>query len=172
MNKIIFGLIVLVGVIAIGGYYYPEYVVKAGNPSGATFNTAKTAMIVWTPSTTAATTTSLFNGDGSDRAIKQVQYECTSLAAVNNPNFISLGWAFTAATTSVSQTGGLMGNTNYILNTSVATTVPNLFVSSTTPGAIGTAINRIWPNGTYLTFAANASSTATCIIGVDYIPGS
>ncbi len=138
----------------------------AFSPAGATFGNQKLAFIVWTPSTDSATSTSILNTDDNDRIITSADYWCANLTTVNGAPRTS--WAFTAATTSISSMS-LQGNTNFVLNTNVATTTSELYVSSTTPGLLATADYRRWATGSYMTFNANASSTATCVIGVKYL---
>lgn len=92
----------------------------------------------------------------------------TSQAYNSGTGLTSNGWTLLGATTSVSSTG-LQGNTNYILNTFIATTTVNYYVGSTTEGVIAYT-SRIWPANTYLTFNFNATNTAQCSIGVEFVP--
>lgn len=144
-----------------------------GSAVGSTFNTAKIAMINWAPTTNAASSTSILNGDASDRIIKQTTYSCSGFNA--NFNGTAAGGlaneVFTIATTSVANVG-LQGNTNFILSTNVATsaTVSEVFNASTTPGGTATVNTRRWAAGTYLSInSTGTSSAAACTIGVDYI---
>lgn len=174
MNKLIIGLGLVVAIaIGVGGYFFPHVPKTLGvaSPVNTSFTDNKRAAIAWTPSTNAATTSSLLNTDGADRIVSSIDYTCSGLTSTNT-KLTSTGWNFSAATTSISGQG-LQGNVNYTLNTSIATTTTELFISSTTPG-ITTSSGasdwvRRWANGTYMTFTANASSTATCVVSVVYI---
>lgn len=147
-----------------------SYGAPTPSPVGTTFNSAKTSMIVWQPTSNAATSTSIYNGDATDRIIKQLNMSCRSLAFTASTSLVALN--FKAATTAVSSLG-LQKNTNYILNIDVSTSTAEQYIGSTTPGLIaGSDLLRRWPAGTYVTFNTNASSTntetETCIVGVDY----
>ncbi len=142
-------------------------VTTAGSSAGVTFNTAKTAGIVWAPVSNSASSTSVYNGDSSDRIITSAHYDCTGAAftAGNSIAYVR----FTAATTSGSSQG-LNGNSNFVLDTNVGSSTLEVFVSSTTPGLTGTAAFRRWKSGSYLTFNTNATSTGeSCIVGVNYL---
>jgi len=147
---------------------------QVGSPTGSTFNTAKIAMINWTiaavsGSNGSATTTSLYNGDSSDRIIQSVQFDCASVGT-SKTAYTGAGLAnliFTAATTSSSAPAAIT-NANVVLSTSVSTSSTELYVSTTTPGLTGSAFVRRWASGSYLTFASNATNTAACTIGVSY----
>lgn len=173
-TKTVLVLAVVAALVGVGFYTYGGNSNGTGNSTsvaGNTFNAAKTAMIVWSPISASATTTSILNTDANDRIIKQAQYSCTGLT--NSFAQTAAGVAaliFQAATTSASAPANFSGNTNFVLNTTVATSTAELFVGSTTPGATASSFVRRWGAGTYLTFSANATSSAqTCVIGVDYL---
>ena len=160
--------------IAIGGYFFPrlsEAPILGSSKVGTQFGVQRMATVVFSPTT--ATTTSLFNSDVNERYITDVVFYCDNLGSsrtlLTGVGLLSAGFTFSAATTSNS-TSGLQGNTNFVLNTSVATTTFQNYVASSTPGLTGTAVNRFWPAGTFLTYVANATNTAVCTINTDYIP--
>ncbi len=165
-SKIVAALIVTLAIV--GSYFFPssEGILAGASPTGTTFSTQKLATIVFAPATTAATTTFLLNTDANDRIVEQAVYSCSGLTAVNNGSFISTGFQFYMSTSS---TAVQTGNSNYVLITSVPTTTPELFVASTTPGLTATAAFRRWAAGSYLQINANASTTASCVIGVNYL---
>ena len=167
--KKIYIAIAIVFVVAVFGLFYPKVKGSFGavSSSGAYNSMTSWSSITLTPSSNAATTTSILNSGASDRAILGSYTMCTSEVAVGLP-LTSGAWAMTAATTSTSSLG-LQGNTNYIANITIATTTGTTFVASTTEGVIANW-SRIWPVNTYLTFALNASSTASCSFGVEWMP--
>jgi hypothetical protein len=163
----------LVVVLAIvGGYFFPKVNNKFGavSATGTTNNVTSWSSITFVPST--ASTTSLLNNGASDRAILGSYAMCTNEVTV-------LNWAtgaglanFTvkAATTTLDgSTVGLAGSVNYIMNVNIATTTGYGFVATSTEG-YPIYVGRIWPTGTYLTFITNATSTATCSFGVEWLP--
>lgn len=177
-NKFILGIVFILGLVVgaiVGHSFYPSSVAGATLPVGTTNSTPREALIVYSPTAPGATTTSMFNSDANDRVIISAKYECTgigtSFTAVTGAPLTSAGVFFFMATTSTPNPGTL-NNVNYIWNNSLTTTTPSLdYQASTSPGTIPSNItNRIWPAGSYLTVASNATNTATCNIGVDYLP--
>lgn len=169
LGKIVIGILALAAIY--GAYQYPQVTqsVQTFGAVGATFNTAKIAAINWTLSD-SATSTSILNGDANDRIVEGAQYWCsgvgTSKTAFTGAGLDAL--SFSAATTSASAPA-IITNTNFVLNTTVATSTATLFVASTSPGLTATAAQRIWASGSYLTFWSNATNTAACNIGVQYL---
>lgn len=153
---------VIIGLAIWGGYQYPR-MATVGSPAGATFGTAKIAAINFTPSTAAASSTSILNTDTSTRYVTDNFVDC------NGTN--GQGLTIQAATTSVSSQG-LQGNSNLVANTfgTTSTTATNFFVGSTTPPAIP-GVGLLWPSNTYLTFISTSSAinTGICTVGVHYI---
>ncbi len=147
-----------------------QQITQYGSPVGTTFNTAKVAAINITPSAIAASSTSMLNGDTSNRFITDDFWQCVG----SNGQGLSV----VAATTTIANLG-LQGNANYIMANNFATTsttnVVESIVASTTEGVLpGTS--RVWPSGTYLTFVMGTTSnanfignTGTCTVGVHYL---
>lgn len=138
-------------------------VTTAGSSAGTTFNTAKTAAIVFAPVSNAASSTSVYNGDSSDRIIKDAHITCTgaNFTAANSIAQVT----FQAATTS-GTTQGVAGNPRLALSTTVATSAAEVYVATSSMNTIA----RRWNSGSYLTFNTNATSTGlSCVVGVDYI---
>lgn len=137
--------------------------VTGASPTGTTFNTAKTAMIVFAPTSNTASSTSILNGDANDRIIKQAQYDCTGATFTSTISLASV--LFEAATTTIANEG-LLGNGNLAMYSTMSTSSGNEAFAATSTQA---ASNRRWASGTYLTFSSNATSTGlSCTIGVDY----
>lgn len=162
----------LVALAIVGGYFFPTIKGSFGATSatGTTNNVTSWSSITFLPLT--ASTTSLLNTGASDRAILGSYTMCTSATTVRSYG-AGAGLAnFTvqAATTSADgSTKGLEGNVNYIVNESVATSTGTGYTASTTEGVIY-GISRIWPVNTYLTFITNATTTASCSFGVEWLP--
>lgn len=172
-NKSLLVSVIVVLLVAVGGYFYPKAHILAGavSPSGSYYNDQNASSIVFTPST--GTSTSILNNGGSDRAIIATRAYCSSIGTsqtfTTGVGLTSNGWTLLAATTSVANQG-LQGNTNYILNGFIGTTSPlgTYYLASTTEGVIQ-YVARIWPVNTYLTFNSNATNTATCSYDADWI---
>lgn len=166
--NIAIGLVVILAVV--GGYFYPKAVFNVGSATGSTFSTAKIAMIVFAPATASATTTSVYNGDASDRIIKAFDYNCSS---VGTSKTFSTGTGLATFTfsvsTSTSASNNASVNTNYVFNGDVATSTADQYVASTTPGLTTTVAFRRWAAGTYLLISANATNTASCVVGAEYL---
>ncbi len=156
-------------------HFAPSKVMQAtGTPVGSTFNTAKVAMINWTFAAVTgangvATTTSVFNGDSSDRIIQAVQFDCSAVGT-SNTAYTGAGLRsliLKAATTSTSAPN-IVSNTNVVFSSDIATTSADVYLATTTPGLTGTVPFRRWASGSYLSFFSNATNTAACTIGVTY----
>ena len=157
----------LIGYVAFHGS--PEQI-AAGSPTGTVFNSAKIAMVNWVMST-GATSTSVYNGDASDRYIQGFNYGCSGVGSSFTP-LTGAGianFSVSAATTSTNAPATI-ANTNFVLNTVFATSTPDQYVGSSTPGLTGNAFVRRWAAGSYLTIFSSATNTAACTIGVDYFP--
>lgn len=164
-------ILAVLGGVLWAGITYPEVKSAFGSPTGTTFNTAKMVAVDMAPLTATATSTSVLNTDDSARWIADFGFAgCTGAGtSYTFPNTNATGLAslaVQAATTST--TGlGLMGNTNYALNMNVSTSSSIYTQSSTStpPTQAG-----YWAPGTYMTFVFNATSTAACVVEMDYIP--
>lgn len=173
--RILWGGIIVAVVAIIGGYFYPggsSTIVNsfgAASPTGSTFNNAKIAMATVDLSAVAGTSTAILNGDVSDRIVSEGLFDCNT---VGTSRTFSTGAGLSALTftisTSSSATNNTNVNTNYILQTDVATTSTELYSASGTPGLTGTAAIRRWATGSYLIIGSNATNTANCTIGVKY----
>ena len=128
--------------------------------AGSTFSSPKMSAIVFNPSSTSATTTSVYNSDANDRFITSSFAYCSGVTATPVV-------ALTAATTSTANPTSL-GNTNYVLNVTVSTST--LPISATATSTYGSALWQKWPAASYVSFAASATTSATCTIGVNYVP--
>ncbi len=170
------GLIVAVLLIA-GGYMYPKYALNSVGAVGDTQSTGKISQIVVNLSTT--TYASLYNGDERDRIVDNIYYNFTGLGTMNGVNTLSLDAAWLHAGTS---TNAVSISGNDLLFTTFATTSPDIYVATSSPGStatLSTSWKRVWKAGTYLNFLSGTtttagytgsatSSTATGIIGVVY----
>lgn len=172
-NKIIYGVIgvvVLAGAFFIGKSFSTTTVIGgAVSLVGVSNNSGRLASVTMAPLTAAATTTSILNSGGTDRAITSSFAYCTGVGTSNT--FIT-GAGLAAlqlqmATTSTGG-GGLLGNTNYASNLTVATSSAWSYVASTTE-ATPNYMGRLWPANSYLSIAFNATNTAACTVGVNYL---
>ena len=135
------------------------------SPAGASFSSRKIAGVSFIPSTVAiASSTSLgTNNDGNDRIITSVEYSCAGLGALSQTY---ANWTFQIATSSNTT---FPSTASFVLNTTVATTSPEVFVSSSTPGYTTGAAMRRWKAGANLLVQSNSTSTATCTVVAGYI---
>lgn len=149
-----------------GGYFYPV-AVSVGSPSGTTFNSAKVASVVMVPTSASATSSSVYNGDASDRIIDSAFVACFpavgSVFAQTSAGVAN--WTWIAATTSTNAPATIT-NTNLALNVNVSTSSTNdSYIATSTYTNV---ITRRWAAGTYLTFQPNATSSVS---GVNCTPG-
>lgn len=173
--------------VIIGAYYYPKSsntVIEqqvAGSAAGSTFNTAKFAGIAVAPATpgTNATSSSILNGDAGDRYVTQIRLGCesvgTSKVAYTGGGLASNGFTLSVATSSTAAPA-TNSNTNIVggnvINISTST---QYFVEASStaltavPNTGSSAVNNIWLSGSYMTFTFNATNTAVCTAGVDYV---
>ncbi len=162
--------------LGVAGLFFPKSVSQTvtqlvGSPTGSTFNTAKVAAINMTLATAAATSTSVYNGDSSDRVILDLFASCsgvgTSLTAYTGAGLASL--TISAATTSTSAPANVT-NASLVFGasgTTIATSTPDAYSANTTFTA-GPFLRR-WAAGSYLTFFTNATNTAACNVGAHYL---
>lgn len=181
MKQIIIGVvclgILLVGV-AIGRFTFKNEVLAGASPVGSTFTTAKFAAV--TASFLTSTSTSVLNTDANDRVILSLKYGCTgvgsSFTQVTGVPLTSAGLTLKAATTStIAPFAPLsVANTNLAISTTIATSSAQsgvlTFASSTQALTNPLSYNQLWLAGSYLTFFTNATNTAACTIGVEYLP--
>lgn len=171
MKKYIFPVVIALLVGFAVGYvvFNKANIVRGVSSDGVTNSTSKIATITLSPATASATTTSLYNGDGTDRVITSSMVSCTS---VGTSKTYLTGAALASFTlqmsTSTSATGNAMSNTNYAANLTISTSSPWTYTSSSTDPVLG-SMSRIWPTNTYLNPTFNATNTAVCTLGVHYL---
>lgn len=177
MNKTFLAFIAVV-CLALGGfagYSLAPTQTQTFQAAGDTASSAKIAQVVLDLSTTTPTTVGgackLYNADARDRIINAITFDLAGLGTMTGATgagVATLNWI--AGTSTAANIYTVTGNN--VLNTTVATSSPYLYVASTTPGLTGTAVNRLWLSGTCLNLFTNAtSSTATGNIRVDYSQG-
>lgn len=170
-KKYILGL-VLVGIVAITALFFPKYQTSpiasgTSSTSGTVNNTAKIASIAMALST--GTSSSILNTDATDRIVESGFYSCDNLTTVLNP-YNGAGLAalsFEVATTSAAASSATaVTNGNAAFKSTVATSSSYGFVASST---YAVPFPRVWAAGSYMTFWSNATTTASCTIGLHYI---
>lgn len=177
-NLILAGIVIVLGLAIAGGYYFPKFQ-AVGSPAGSTFNTAKFAGVVALLSTPGAngTSSSILNGDTSDRYITALKAGCqvlgTSKTAYSGAALAALTVSVATSSTSGPATNS---NTNVVGTTAmtIGTSTPQFVSASSTASNGSTApgsayISNVWSAGSYLTFTTNATNTAMCTFGADYI---
>lgn len=168
-------LALVVGILG-GHSFWPQVNSNVGGAIAGTTNSTQRiiscVLDLSTTTPTTATTTStgcLYNNDSSDRIITSVDYFTYGMTTTkyNGTGLAVLNFWSSTSTDQYSTT-----SVNVILNTTVATTVPNVYVGSTTPGQTGSAFVRVWAPSTYLNIAQNGTSTATGVVKVSYFISS
>lgn len=168
MKDIITNVLLVALILLVGYSVFFKADQALGSSTGTTFNSAKVATIVFAPATASATSTSVYNSDASDRKIESFVTDCsgvgTSFTAYTGAGLAAL--TFSAATSSTAAPA-INTNTN-VFNLAVGTTTPDSYNiignATTTP-----ALNRVWAAGSYLNIYSNATNTASCIVGVNYL---
>lgn len=139
--------------------------------AGNTFNTAKVASVIMTPSAIGnnGTSSSILNTDATDRFITDAFVACANATStVFSPTGGVANWQVFAATTSAANANVSIATPNLALNVNVATGTYDVYVSTSTYTATFT---RRWLTNSYLTFGWNATSSggSSCNVGVHYI---
>lgn len=181
-NKITIAL-VIVAILALGAYFFPQASYQSvGSTAGATNTTAKIAQQIVT--TSSSTIFAILNTDASDRTIASANIFLANSSATTTLNTI------TCATSTTPYDYG--SNSNFILhydtsfNSGTTTGATGLYVATSSPGMTGTttastlpvkqSIGRVWKTGTYLvcvdvTSGGNSnlfSSGTTGYVGFSY----
>lgn len=169
MNKKIALISLLVTIVIIGGYFFPR-IGKFGatnNAVGTVYNTAKIAQINWSL-TAGATSTSVLNSDSYDRIVTSFVADCNTTGTSKIPlTGTGLASLFIQAATTSASAPAVITNTNLLAYSTVSTSTPDFYIASSTIGVAD--FGRVWLSGSYLTFWSNATNTAVCTVGVNYI---
>lgn len=178
------GILALVAVLLIGAAVYGAFLssqgaVTFGSSAGTSFNTAKFAGIVMVPSApgTNATTSSILNTDANTRFVTGWRMACTGVGSsftqvvgTGLANWtIAIGTSSTAApaTFSAANTYAPVTGGNFNIATNSAST--EVVVSSSTLQTATSSKATPWHAGEYMTIGFNATNTAACTVGVDYV---
>lgn len=166
-NIIIGAIVALLVGFAIGWVSNTSQSVGGIQPVGTTFSTAKVASVIMVPATDSASSTSILNTDATDRIFVSSFAACntvgTSLSYLVGAGIVD--WRVRMATTSA---GTQTGSVNYVSNMAVSTSTPWAYSASST-APFPNASAYVWPTNTYLTITFNATNTASCLAGVNYL---
>lgn len=168
-KSIVVGLIVVL-LVAIGAYFYPQYGLGVVGPGAGSFNGTR-GFASLDVALANGSSTSILNTDSFDRLISEAFVGCQGLSTSLNASGAGVASLLVQVATTTVANLGLQGNANYIGNLTVGTSTSNgtAYVSTTT-NPFPNEQSRVWPSGTYLTFNFNAtSSAALCTEGVSYI---
>lgn len=170
MNKKIIFAIVIVAIVAVCGLFLTiqkDTVTNAGSAVGTSYQTQRIAQKNISP-TVGATTTSMYNGDDSDRWILSNFAACsqvgTSRTAYTGAGLASL--TVTSATTTTNAPAAITNSSTVTLT--IATSSTEFMINTASTGSTSSYLTR-WAAGTYYTWAFNATNTAACTVGVSYI---
>lgn len=178
-NKTPIGILlslVVVAAIAIGAYFYPQ-IVAFGTPStaGSSFSSAKFAGITAALSAPGAnaTSSSVLNTDATDRYVTGFRLGCqgigTSKTAYTGAGLAALN--VSVGTSSTAAPATLAPFVYVAQNFTIPTTTPDNAVATSSGATSPLGEAALWRSGEYMTFATNATNTAACTFGVDYLPG-
>lgn len=153
-------------------------VAGATSSTGVSFNTARFAGITMSMANVGAngTSTSILNSDSTDRYVTSLKVACqgigSSFAINTGAGIASLN--LTVATSTIANPASLSSANAILASGVISTTSTTLLISSSTaPVATGptatSSYATVWNTGTYMTFQTNATNTAACTLGVDYI---
>lgn len=149
------------------------YLTHAASPAGSQFGDARQAAVAINLAAPGvnATSTSIINTDGNDRYITSEKATCesvgTSKTAYTGTGLASLTLSIATSTTANPASNA---NTNTLPVITVATSTTQFGIASSTVGTPGNGlVGNVWLAGSPLTITANATNTATCTVGVDYI---
>ncbi len=166
-------ILLVIAIVLSVGLYFKQYTV-VNNPTQtvmAVGDTAQTPKMIQTSMTLSTTTpVSTLNTDSQDRIITTVDYWLQGLTSTQIPS--GVGVASLVFTMSTSTDIYTASSANYLLNTTVATSTPQLWVASSTPGNANATTGgfvRVWKTGTYLNLFQNSTSTATGQLRIGYI---
>lgn len=164
---------VVIGVAIYGAYQFPQVQVLAGSPTGSTFSTAKFAGTVIDTTTTGnnATSTSILNSDAGTRYVTGFRIGCsgvgTSRTAYTGAGLAN--WQISIGTTSAAAPASFTSFAAVVLNFTLGTSTTGLLVASSTLQTATSSLAGLWPSNTNMTFFLNATNTAACTVGVDYV---
>lgn len=189
-NKVIYVSLVVIALLALGGYYFPKSPMLVGavpntSSTGTTNSARQFSSIVMNPSTGTATSSFLTNTSGTDRIITDEYVNCSN-ATTTYTAYTGAGLAnflLRSATTTTANIGTTTDiatiNSNWVANIVVPTSTsattgqfgatPGVpaFVASSTEGQL-VYTSRIWPAGSVLMMEFNATSSATCTVVHDW----
>lgn len=172
-KKILFLLVALIVVVGCLIYFFPRnQLAGTVSTAGSSFNTARYAGVSIDASVTGSTGTSssITNLDATDRYITGVRGACQNVGTSKSAMGAGIAsWQISIGTTSsanpISFSSAVAVAVGSIIPTSTASTV-----FSTSTQQIATSTNAtLWATGVPLTFFLNATNTAQCTFGVDYI---
>lgn len=174
---------VLVGAVIAVGVYGGYVQLFGGNgqtavgtsAQGTTFGTAKFAGVAANLSAPGAnaTSSSILNTDANDRYITSIKVGCegvgTSQTAFTGAGLSALTLSVATSSTAAPATNG---NANVVGGgaITISTSTAQFAISSSTSPTGNSKVYFIWAAGSYLTFTTNATNTALCTFGSEYIP--
>lgn len=186
MKKLIIIAVICLVVGGVAGYLvHPKPQTFGASTTGATWTTPKTSQI--SLSLASATSSNIYNGTGQDVFVSDVFWACSN-ATTSYTAYTGAGLASLVLRAATSSTAASTTNGNLIIDASVATGTTAegtagfgyIFTSTTTIAATWATAGKpfvsggnwdsyVWPSATYIQFWSNATNTAQCTAGVNYI---
>lgn len=173
------GALLLLAIFAFLNHSSQPGLVSATAPQGATYLTGNWAGVTVNLAApgTNATSSSILNNSTNDYYVTAIKVGCEG---VGSSNTAYVGGGLSALTLKVSTSStaapAVLANNNLVgvgamtIGTSTPTFVEASSTASTAlPNTGSSLVANIWPANTYMTFTVNATNTATCTFGVDYI---
>lgn len=173
-NYLIAGTVILVAlVVTLVTWFAFAHKTFGASPQGSEYfngNFAGAVISLANPGANA-TSTSILNTTGNDLYVTGEKVACENVGTAKTA-YTGAGLASQTVTIATSSTAAPAsnGNTNTLPVVTIATSTTQFDLSSSTAGTPGNGlVSNIWAAGAYMTFTVNATSTATCTVGVDYI---
>lgn len=168
------GIAAVLALVIYGAYLYPQAVENGVGAAGSTFNTAYTAAVSadLTAAGSTGTSTSVLNSDSNTRYVTGFRAACDSIGNSLGPTGAGFASFTVTVGTSTAASPASFDPWARVAQATIATTTSGttrwVFASSTTQTGTS-SLPAIWHSGKYMTFYTNATNTAQCTFGVDYL---
>lgn len=147
------------------------------SPQGSTFGDPKVAAVAVNLASPGAnaTSSSILNTDSNDRFVTGWMLNCanvgTSKTAYTGAGLANLTmYVGTTSASAPATTGATTAFWTPVISAyNVPTSTLSFAMGSSTSVSATSTLAALWPAGSYMTFIFNATNTAACTVGVNYI---
>ena len=161
--------------LVLGHSFWPgsAKTLAGASPTGSTFGTRKTSSVTVNLANPGqfGTSTSLTNTDTNIRYVTSVELACSGMGTSLTP-YTGAGLAslqLSVGTTSTSNPISFSSSFPLASNVVIGTSTSVYLLSSSTPVISTSQYSALWGVGVPMTFWFNATNTAVCTVGVNYI---